>query len=134
MTKKQRITNMSQSIRSIKETNKELIISLFDTIDAFDWQLLVKHFDKDIIYERPGYSVIIGIDKLLHFYQHERVIALGKNHLEHIVCEEKFASCWGRFIGTHKNGSPINESFSDVYSFNQNKIITRRSYFFRPAI
>ncbi|MEB3279241.1 MAG: nuclear transport factor 2 family protein [Lyngbya sp.] len=125
---------MYHSISSLNVSNKELIISLFETIDSSDWKLLVNHFDKDIIYERPGYSVIIGIDKLLHFYQQERVIAFGKHQIEHIVCEDKFGSCWGQFIGTHKNGSPINESFSDVYSFEQNKIITRRSYFFRPAI
>ena len=125
---------MSQSICSLQEANKELIISLFDSIDSSNWELLVKHFDKDIIYERPGYSAIIGSDQLLHFYQHERVIAFGKHHIEQIVCEDQFGSCWGQFIGTHKNGSPINESFSDVYSFNKNKIVTRRSYFFRSAI
>ncbi|NEO99444.1 MAG: hypothetical protein F6K58_12345 [Symploca sp. SIO2E9] len=125
---------MSQSISSLNGVNKELIISLFDAIDSSDWKLLVKYFDKDIVYERPGYSIIVGIDKLVHFYQHERIIAFGKHQIEHIVCEDKFGSCWGQFIGTHKNGSQINESFSDVYSFDKNKIITRRSYFFRPAI
>lgn len=126
---------MYQSIDSQNiTTNEELIISLFNTIDAADWQLLSQHFDKSITYERPGYNALIGIDKLLHFYQYDRVIASGKHYIQHIVATEDYGSCWGQFIGVHKDGSPISEGFADVYSFENSKLKTRRSYFFRPAI
>lgn len=115
-------------------TNKNLIISLFDAIDASNWELLVQHFDKYIIYERPGYKTLVGIDQLLYFYQYERVIASGKHYIEHIVVEEEYGSCWGQFIGLHKNGSQINERFADVYSFEKTRLKTRRSHFFRPAV
>lgn len=115
-------------------TNKKLIISLFDAIDFSNWELLVQHFDKDIIYERPGYKTLVGIKQLLYFYKYERVIASGKHHIEHIVVEEEYGSCWGQFIGLHKNGSQINERFADVYSFEKSRLKTRRSHFFRPAV
>jgi ketosteroid isomerase-like protein len=108
--------------------------SLFDAIDSSDLKLLVKYFDKDIIYQRPGYQDLIGIDRLLNFYQYDRVIASGKHLIEHIVVTEDYGSCWGQFVGVHKNGSQLNEGFADVYFFENNKIKTRRSYFFRPAI
>ncbi|WP_026795619.1 MULTISPECIES: nuclear transport factor 2 family protein [Planktothrix] len=124
-----------QSINSKNITDQEeLIVSLFDAIDSSDFELLVKYFDQDIIYQRPGYQDLIGIDKLLHFYQYDRVISSGKHHIEKIVVAEKYGSCWGQFIGLHKNGSQLNEMFADVYSFEHSKIKTRRSYFFRPAI
>ena len=126
---------MYQSISSPKNTtNEELIISLFKTIDSADWQSLAQFFDKNITYERPGYKTLIGIEQLLHFYQYDRVIASGKHHLQHIVVTEDYGSCWGQFIGVHKNGSQISEGFADVYSFENSKLKTRRSYFFRPAI
>jgi len=111
---------MYQSINSQNITaNEELIVNLFEAIDSSDFKLLVKYFDKNIIYQRPGYHDLIGIDKLLHFYQYDRIIVSGKHLIE---------------LGIHKNGSQLNEGFADVYSFENNKIKTRRSYFFRPAI
>ena len=126
---------MYQSISSQNITaNEELIMSLFNTIDSADWQLLAQHFDKYITYQRPGYKTLIGIEQLLYFYQYERVVASGKHHIQHIVVSEDYGSCWGQFIGVHKNGSQIDEGFADVYSFENNRLKTRRSYFFRPAI
>jgi hypothetical protein len=52
---------------------------------------------------------LIGIDQLLHFYQYDRVIASGKHLIEHIVVTEEYGSCWGQFVGVHKNGSQLNE-------------------------
>jgi hypothetical protein len=65
---------MYQSINSQNITaNEELIVNLFEAIDSSDFKLLVKYFDKNIIYQRPGYHDLIGIDKLLHFYQYDRI-------------------------------------------------------------
>jgi hypothetical protein len=70
---------MYQSINSQNITaNEELIVNLFEAIDSSDFKLLVKYFDKNIIYQRPGYHDLIGIDKLLHFYQYDRIIVSGK--------------------------------------------------------
>lgn len=119
---------------SNKTATKELIVTLFRAVDSSDWSLLVKCFDKNIIYERPGYQPLIGLDKLLNFYRNERIIASGQHQIEHIVIEDNYGACWGEFIGRHKNGSQINERFADVYSFENDKFKTRRSHFFRPAV
>ena len=65
---------MYQSINCQNITaNEELIVNLFEAIDSSDFKLLVKYFDKNIIYQRPGYHDLIGIDKLLHLYQYDRI-------------------------------------------------------------
>ncbi|BAZ87499.1 nuclear transport factor 2 family protein [Dolichospermum compactum] len=113
---------------------KELIVTLFSAVDSSDWNLLKNCFDENIIYERPGYQPFIGLDRLLNFYQYERIIASGQHYLEYIAVDNNHGACWGKFIGIHKNGSPINERFAEVYSFENGKLKTRRSYFFRPAV
>lgn len=115
-------------------TQPELIVTLFAAVDARNWDLMINCFDQNIIYERPGYKPCIGLEQLLYFYQYERVIVSGTHHLEHIVIDTNHGACWGQFIGLHKNGSQINEHFADVYSFENGKFKTRRSYFFRPAV
>jgi hypothetical protein len=56
------------------------------------------------------------------------VIASGKHHLENIVLNEDSGTCWGRFVGVHKNNSAIDERFADVYRFKDGKIKNRQSY------
>jgi branched-chain amino acid aminotransferase len=112
----------------------DLIVRLFDKVDSRKWDELNEVFCEDISYERPGYEPLIGFDRVKHFYREERVIASGKHFLENIVVNKESGACWGRFIGVHKNSSAIDERFADVYTFKDSKILTRKSYFFRPAV
>lgn len=111
-----------------------VITELFQAIDAHDWAALEGIFDPEIQYERPGYPSFVGIERLLHFYREERILAAGSHYIEQIVIDNEYGACWGRFIGVKKDGSPSDELFTDVYSFKDGKIKTRRSYFFRPAV
>lgn len=112
----------------------KLIRTLFEKVDSRDWPGLREIFCDDIVYGRPGYEPFVGLDRLLKFYREERVIASGAHHLDRIVADQQSGACWGRFIGIHKNGSLIDERFSDVYTFKNGRILTRDSYFFRPAV
>jgi ketosteroid isomerase-like protein len=112
----------------------QVIKALLDSVDAGDYSALTKVFHPDIVYERPGYEPLVGIERLLEFYRSERMIASGVHHPWHIVATQDAGACWGHFTGTAKDGSEINERFADCYTFEQGKIKTRISYFFRPAI
>lgn len=111
-----------------------VITELFRAIDSDDWDTLQAIFHPNIVYERPGYLSFTGIERLLQFYREERILAAGNHYIDHIVIDNDYGACWGRFIGIKKDGSPADELFTDVYSFEQGKIKTRRSYFFRPAV
>ena len=114
--------------------NSNLVFELFHAIDLPDWQALMSVFHEDILYERPGYSEFYGLDRLIQFYQRERIIASGTHHIEKVITEENNGACWGRFIGVSKTGCPIDELLAEAYSFEDGRIRTRRSYFFRPAV
>lgn len=111
-----------------------LIRELFDRIDARDWSGLAQVLDPEIVYERPGYEAFRGIDRLLHFYEHERVIEHGEHMLTAVVMDGDHGACWGRFRGVSRTGETLDEAFADVYRFSDGKIRTRRSFFYRPAI
>jgi ketosteroid isomerase-like protein len=110
------------------------IRDLFRIIDAREWSLLRTVLHPDVVYARPGYPPFVGVDRVLQFYEHERVVASGSHLLTTLVASDGAAACAGRFVGTHRNGSSIDEEFADVYRFDGPLIVHRQSYFFRPAI
>jgi ketosteroid isomerase-like protein len=112
---------------------KDMLVELFEAVDANDWSALERIFAPAVIYERPGYGPFLGRERVIHFYQCERVIQ-GKHVIEAIVASDNRAACWGRFIGRKQDGTEVDERFADVYTFEQGKIIMRRTHFFRPAI
>lgn len=111
-----------------------IISHLFRAIDQRDWAAFRELFDPEVVYERPGYPPLAGMDRLLRFYAEERIIVSGQHYIEQIVIDDQHGACWGRFVGVTKDGSPADELFTDVYTFAEGKIKARRSYFFRPAI
>jgi hypothetical protein len=112
----------------------EFVRALFQTIDSKEWDSLQRFFCEDMIYDRPGYEPLVGYERVKQYYRQERVIASGTHFLEGVVTNDDRGACWGRLIGTHKNGSEIDEKFADAYTFVNGKISRRRSYFFRPAV
>jgi branched-chain amino acid aminotransferase len=112
----------------------DFVRKMFQIIDSRDWKNLQQLFCQDIAYERPGYEPLIGLERVEKFYREERVIASGTHFLEGTIVNPSEGACWGRFIGIHKNGSSIDERFADAYTFENGKVKTRRSYFFRPAV
>jgi uncharacterized protein len=111
-----------------------IIVNLFRAIDSSNWDAIAGVFHPEIVYERPGYAAFKGLERLLYFYQHERVLASGTHNLERIVYDGDAAACWGRFVGKKKDDSDVDELFADVYTFEDGKIRHRRSYFFRAAV
>jgi hypothetical protein len=116
------------------ERAPNFVVELFRRIDSRDWEALHQSLHEDVVYERPGYEPLVGRERVLRFYREERVIASGEHHLEHVVIDDGSGACWGRFVGMHKNGSPIDERFADVYQLKDGRIHARRSFFFRPAV
>ncbi|BAZ23341.1 hypothetical protein NIES4073_42290 [Kalymmatonema gypsitolerans NIES-4073] len=126
---------MSQNSNSqILTSYSALVTELFRAVDSSHWEALADIFHSNIIYERPGYNPFVGIERLLKFYQMERIIASGKHYIEHITIDDSYGACWGRFLGMSKDGCEIDELFADVYSFEKGKIKTRKTHFFRPAV
>jgi ketosteroid isomerase-like protein len=110
---------------------KDFIGSMFRAIDARDWDRLATHFHPDIIYERPGFPVLQGRDAVLGFYREVRQIH-GEHRTSAIAMDPPFGAVWGRFVGTKKDGSPVDVEYADCYVFADGLLKHRRSYFFVP--
>lgn len=115
-------------------TNEQLIQSMFEAIDGRRWGLLSDIFGPEILYERPGYEPLAGIERVLKFYTEERIIASGQHMLEQLVINGPHAACWGTFAGAHHNGQELRERFADTYLIEGGRVLVRTTYFFRPAI
>jgi hypothetical protein len=111
-----------------------MIEDMFRAIDAREWKNLAKFFHTETIYERPGYEPFVGLERLLKFYQDERMVKDGKHFIERVVVDGDCATCWGHFEGVLKDGSVVNERFADVYTLAGGKVRTRRTHFYRPAV
>ena len=112
----------------------ELIRGMFAAIDAGEFDRLREYFAADVVYERPGYAPVRGIEALENFYRHERIIARGAHDLQGIIAEPRAAACWGRFQGLSRRGEPLDERFADVYELRDGRVARRTTHFFRPAI
>ncbi|GAB3038471.1 nuclear transport factor 2 family protein [Oleiagrimonas citrea] len=108
--------------------------NMFDTIDSGSWKDLPRFFHPNVVYERPGYPPIEGLDALLDFYGRIRIIGEGKHTLDAALRETDRAICWGHFNGRSKDGKILAERFADAYELKDGLIRKRTTFFFRAAI
>jgi ketosteroid isomerase-like protein len=111
-----------------------IVATLFDIIDSRRWTELASVFADDCVYHRPGYQPMVGLDRISHFYQNERVIAEGSHLVERVLGLDDTVACWGRFRGRSRTGQALDEGFADTYAMNAGLITARRTYFYRPAV
>ena len=107
---------------------------MFESIDGSDWAALSDLLHPQVVYERPGYDPLVGLERVLRFYREERLVASGSHRVDGVLVDGDQASSWGRMRGTMRDGSAADVQFAEVYGFADGRIRTRRSYFFRPAV
>ncbi len=112
----------------------ELVRRFLSVIDARDWAELAALVTADVVYDRPGYRTLCGVDEFMDFYRNVRVIARGRHRLDSLLTDASTGFCWGHFDGADRAGEPITELFADWYRFEDGKVRERRTFFYRPAI
>ncbi|MCL4250978.1 MAG: nuclear transport factor 2 family protein [Anaerolineae bacterium] len=110
------------------------IDNYFRIVDARRFDELVHVFHREIEYERPGYDKLVGVEAVIDFYKNTREIAAGHHELHGTLVRGQTAACWGRFEGSKKDGTRIDERFADIMTFERGKMRTRITFFHRPAI
>lgn len=83
-------------IRSIKK--------YYDLVDAKDAEGLVRLFDIESVYERPGYEALVGLEALLDFFKNRRIIDSGIHDLQLILVQGNTVAAHGTFSGYIKSG------------------------------
>ena len=129
--------NMLSEIPGLQEhvPVDSIVERMFDAIDSRSFARLPDFFHPHISYERPGYEVIDGLPALVYFYEKVRDIAEGR-HTLHSIFQSGVggAAVCGSFCGKSRSGNALNEQFCDVYLFEKDKIVHRKTFFFRKAI
>jgi ketosteroid isomerase-like protein len=108
--------------------------AMFAAIDAEQWDALPRFFHPEVIYERPGFPELRGLDRLLLFYRHQRPIAHGVHTVEGIAVQDGRGAAWGRVDCVMTDGTRTGVGFADVYLFERGVIRLRRTHFFVPAV
>jgi ketosteroid isomerase-like protein len=98
----------------------------YELIDSSRFSEAAALFHDEVIYERQGTPTIHGREALLHFYQHDRVIAEGKHQLEQVLAEGNWVAVRGQFQGRLRNGEPVEVRFTDWHRF-RDKFIDYRN-------
>lgn len=119
----------------MSDQHRDVIVACFAAVDEEDFAGLLRGYAEDVVYERPGYPRITGRDALDHFYRVERTIARGRHTIEGILCEDgDGVAAWGSFTGVSRAGGRLTERWCDIYVFQHNLIVFRRTHFFRPGV
>lgn len=119
---------------SAASPTQTFVRDMFDAIDGRRFDELPRFFHPDIVYSRPGFDPIRGLEALDHFYRHVRPISSGAHRVDRLVADGSVAVAMGVFLGTLRDGSPTYEPFADSYEFRNGMVAERHTFFFRPAI
>ncbi len=107
--------------------------AMFRAVDASEWDTMAEYFHPALVYERPGFPLLEGRDQNLRFYRETRTYR-GEHRFECFAIEPDAGASWGRFVGTTKDGTPIDVQFADCYRFKDGLLWRRKSHFFVPVI
>ena len=116
------------------EEIKDRVLALYEIVDACEWEGLRTVFCPEVIYERPGYPKIQGIEDLISFYARTRVIASGRHAVSDMAVEGSKAAVWGEFSGLGRDGKSKEARFVDVLYFEQDVIAHRITHFYQPCL
>jgi hypothetical protein len=114
--------------------HEDLIRRYFAMVDRREFDSFPQVFHAHIVYERPGYAPIEGLEAMMAFYHHERRIDCGTHTLTRVLVDGDTAVCWGTFAGALYDGTPVRQRFADTYRFADGRILHRVTYFYTPAI
>jgi hypothetical protein len=111
------------------EELEKIVRKYYDAVDSNDLETLFSVFSENIVYERPGYEAISGMEKFKDFYRKNRIIKEGHHTLSNIIVHKPYVIVEGEFKGILKDGRESYTKFVDVYTFSNNKAVKRHTYF-----
>lgn len=108
------------------------IEAMFRAVDASDWDGMGRYIHPDVVYNRPGFPLLVGREAFLRFYREVRTLR-GEHRFEGFAVQADAGACWGRFVGAQGDGTPVDVEFADCYEFKDGLLWRRKSHFFVPV-
>ncbi|WP_168583322.1 nuclear transport factor 2 family protein [Gephyromycinifex aptenodytis] len=107
----------------------------YDALDREDIETALDYFGGEILYRRPGYEPITGLERLRAYYTQDRLLASGRHVIRSVVVEGHSAAAHGTFEGELKDGGRTTTGFAAFFTFDGGgRIIEHTTYFFVPAV
>jgi ketosteroid isomerase-like protein len=108
---------------------------LYQLVDAGDAAGIAQLLAPDAVYHRPGYEPMVGRERVFQFYHRERIIAEGRHLLETMIADEFQVAVNGQFLGTLRNGNPVELRFADFFEMDEHAlIVSRRTFYFTHTV
>lgn len=114
---------------------KAAVQGYYDALDSDDIESVLDAFSGDVLYRRPGYETISGMDQLRAYYSADRKLTAGRHVLRAMIAEENSVAAHGVYDGALKEGGSTSMGFAAIFVFDNNgRIAEHTTYFFTPAV
>lgn len=107
----------------------------YDALDRDDLDAVLECFAGDVLYRRPGYKDISGLERLRAYYTDHRKLAAGRHLVRHVLVEGSAVAANGMFEGDLRDGGRTAIGFAAFFVFDgHGRIEEHTTYFFTPAV
>ncbi len=115
-------------------TRAQRVRRYYELVDAGRLEEMYALFHDDVVYRRPGYEPLEGIEALRGFYEGERVIREGAHTVSSVALDGERIAVEGEFGGVLHDGSRVTVRFADFFVFRGGRIARRDTYFDAPLV
>lgn len=117
------------------EELRQAVLAYYDALDRDDLDSVLGCFSGDVLYRRPGYRTMTGIDQLRSYYENERKLAAGRHLVRDVLVEDAQVAAQGMYEGQLRDGDRMAMGFAAFFVFDgMGRISEHTTYFFTPAV
>lgn len=114
---------------------RRAVQAYYDALDAGDIDAVLAGFSGDVLYRRPGYDRVVGLEALRRYYASDRKLAPGRHVVRSMVVEGNQVAAHGEYDGELREGGPRSVGFAAFFVFDAHgRIREHTTYFFVPAV
>jgi uncharacterized protein len=114
---------------------KAAVQGYYDALDRDDIEAVLDSFNGDVLYRRPGYPTIVGMDGLRAYYSSDRKLKAGRHVIKALIAEGPTVAAHGVWEGELKGGGTTSMGFAAFFGFDAaGRIDEHTTYFFTPAV
>lgn len=122
-------------VRSHGPDLRQAVLGYYDALDADDTEAVLEFFSGDVLYRRPGYDRMIGIEALRRYYEETRLIAPGRHVLRTVIVDGSNVAAHGEWEGELREGGRRSVGFAAFFVFDGNgRAAEHTTYFFTPSV
>ncbi|WP_226346555.1 nuclear transport factor 2 family protein [Agilicoccus flavus] len=114
---------------------RRVVQGYYDALDADDIDAVLAAFSGDVLYRRPGYDRIVGLEALRRYYASDRKLAPGRHVVRSMLVDGNEVAAHGQWEGELREGGRRSVGFAAFFTIDGNgRIASHTTYFHVPAV